>query len=191
MNSDVVTLRVPPIHRGVWCYMRQCVVARGAADRGGACEVTGGTDNRKIVYFGYVTIKVLKWTASRKSDYASVIILSRYFRNVSLKLQVPSVLWRCWLGGRKGIRPVKKLEWWGTGVDICLERGADLHMAKLMPLYRSLSLASVKSVLVLPFWYRLTRVVSDTGPLNGCVCIFKSMLQTLRNTRFTMPPPRL
>ena len=23
---------------------------------------------------------------------------------------VPSVLWRCWLGGRKGIRPVKKLE---------------------------------------------------------------------------------
>jgi len=24
-------------------------------------------------------------------------------------LFVPSVLWRCWLGGRKGIRPVKKL----------------------------------------------------------------------------------
>jgi len=40
--------------------MRQCVVARGAADRGGACEVTGGTDNQKIVYFGYATIKVLK-----------------------------------------------------------------------------------------------------------------------------------
>ena len=25
------------------------------------------------------------------------------------KLQWPSVLWRCWLGGRKGIRPVKNL----------------------------------------------------------------------------------
>jgi len=24
--------------------------------------------------------------------------------------------------------------WWGTGVVICLERGADLHMAQLMPL---------------------------------------------------------
>jgi len=24
-------------------------------------------------------------------------------------LNVPSVLWRCWLGSRKGIRPVKKL----------------------------------------------------------------------------------
>ena len=33
----------------------------------------------------------------------------------------------------------------------------------------SLSLASVKYRLVLPFWYRLTRVVLDKGPLNGCV----------------------
>jgi len=43
------------------------------------------------------------------------------------------VLWRCWLGGRKGIRPVKN-EWWGTGVVICLEQGAFFHMAQLMPL---------------------------------------------------------
>ena len=28
---------------------------------------------------------------------------------VLIKLCLPSVLWRCWLGGRKGIRPVKKL----------------------------------------------------------------------------------
>jgi len=27
-----------------------------------------------------------------------------------------------------------------------------------------------KSRLVLPYWYQLTRVVSDKGPLNGCVC---------------------
>jgi len=33
------------------------------------------------------------------------------------------------------------------------------------------SLASVKSRLVLPFWYRLTRVVPEKGPLNGCVCV--------------------
>jgi len=37
------------------------------------------------------------------------------------------------LGGRKGIRPVKT-EWWGAGVVISLERGADLHTAQLMPL---------------------------------------------------------
>jgi len=37
------------------------------------------------------------------------------------------------LGGRKGIWPVKT-EWWGAGMVICLERGADLHVAQLMPL---------------------------------------------------------
>jgi len=34
------------------------------------------------------------------------------------------------LGDRKGIRPVKT-EWCGAGVVICLEQGADLHMAQL------------------------------------------------------------
>ena len=34
----------------------------------------------------------------------------------------------------------------------------------------SLSVASVKSRLVLPFWYRLTRVVPEKGPLKGCAC---------------------
>ena len=35
------------------------------------------------------------------------------------------------VGSRKGIQPVKK-EWWGAGMVICLERGANLHMAQLM-----------------------------------------------------------
>jgi len=35
----------------------------------------------------------------------------------------------------------------------------------------SLSLASVKSRLVLPFWYRLTGVVPEKGPLNGCAVL--------------------
>jgi len=39
------------------------------------------------------------------------------------------------LVGRQEGHPVcKKTEWWGAGVVICLERGADLHMAQLMPL---------------------------------------------------------
>jgi len=53
---------------------------------------------------------------------------------ISLSLFQPSVLWRCWLGGRKGTRPVKNWQWWGTGMVICLERDADLHTAQLMPL---------------------------------------------------------
>ena len=34
-----------------------------------------------------------------------------------------------------------------------------------------LSLASVKSRLVLPFWYQLTWVVPEKWPLNGCLCV--------------------
>jgi len=54
---------------------------------------------------------------------------------------------------------------------ICLERGADLHMAQLMPLPLTVSCFS-KIQIGLPFWHWLTRVVLDKGPLNGGVCVF-------------------
>jgi len=54
---------------------------------------------------------------------------------------------------------------------ICLELGADLHMAQLMPCH-SLSLASEKSTLVLPFWYRLTWVVPDNNNNNDRLTAF-------------------
>jgi len=38
------------------------------------------------------------------------------------------------VGRQEGHPACKKLEWWGAGVVICLERVADLHMAQLMPL---------------------------------------------------------
>jgi len=38
------------------------------------------------------------------------------------------------VGWQEGQPDCKKTEWWGAGVVICLERGADLHMALLMPL---------------------------------------------------------
>jgi len=37
-----------------------------------------------------------------------------------------------WAAGRAS--SLQKTEWWGTVVVICLERGADLHMAQLVPL---------------------------------------------------------
>jgi len=36
----------------------------------------------------------------------------------------------------------------------------------------SLSLAAVKSRLVLPFWYRLTQIVLERRPINGCCCCY-------------------
>ena len=85
---------------------------------------------------------------------------------------LPSVLWRCWLGGRKSIRPVKnwvvgcwqlaRLSVWSE-VQTCIwSSWCHCH---------SLFFASVKSRLVLLFWYRLTWVVQEKGPLNGCVCV--------------------
>jgi len=53
-------------------------------------------------------------------------------------------------------------------VVICLGRGADcLHMVQQMPKTPS-SLASFRSRLVLPFWYRLTEVVLEKRTLNSC-----------------------
>jgi len=50
------------------------------------------------------------------------------------------------LVGQQEVHPAcKKTEWWGAGVVVCLERDADLHMAHLMPLPLTVSLASVKS----------------------------------------------
>ena len=37
-----------------------------------------------------------------------------------------------WAAGRAS--GLLETEWWGAGVVVCLEQGADLHMAQLMPL---------------------------------------------------------
>jgi len=46
-----------------------------------------------------------------------------------------------------------------------------MHIAQLMPLPLTVSCFS-KIQIDLPFWYRLTQVVPDKGPLNGCVCVY-------------------
>jgi len=69
------------------------------------------------------------------------------------------------LGGRKGIRPVKT-EWWGAGMVICLERGADLHMAQLMALPLTISCFSKN-----PDWFYLFGTGSQTAVKRVCVCI--------------------
>jgi len=87
------------------------------------------------------------------------------------------VLWCCWLGGRKGIQPVKKTEWWDVGVVMYLGQDADLHMAQLMPLPLTISCSS-KSRLVLPSWCWLNGVIPDKIQ-EGCkmvVCVFSILL---------------
>ena len=71
------------------------------------------------------------------------------------------------VGRQEGHPACKKIERWDTGVVICLKRGADLHMTQLMPLPLTVSCSS-KIQIGLPFWYRLTQVVLEKRPLNGC-----------------------
>jgi len=46
------------------------------------------------------------------------------------------------VGRQEGHPACKKTEWWGTSVVVCLERGADLHVAQLMPLPLTFSCSS-------------------------------------------------
>jgi len=55
------------------------------------------------------------------------------------------------VGQQEGHPACKKFEWWSAGVVICLERGADLHMAQLMPLPLTVSCFN-KIQIGLPFW---------------------------------------
>jgi len=87
----------------------------------------------------------------------------------NLSYPLPSVLWQYWLGTRKSIQPVKdwvmrcwrgylsgaRCKWFAYGP-------ADVTAT-------SSSLTSLKSRLVLPFWYQLTQVVLEKRPLNGCL----------------------
>ena len=43
------------------------------------------------------------------------------------------------VGRQEGHPACKKLEWWGAGMVVSLERSADLHMAQLMPLPLAIS----------------------------------------------------
>ena len=47
---------------------------------------------------------------------------------------------------QEGHPACKKTEWWGAGMVICLEPGADLHMAQLMPLPLTVSCSSKNQI---------------------------------------------
>jgi len=99
------------------------------------------------VYMSLICCREIKW-------YCLLIVVLGFRQhraavNFSSCLLLPSVLWCCWLGGRKGIRPVKNRVvgcWCG-----CLEQGADRFY-----------LSGTGSL--------------NKGPFNRCVCVFRTFL---------------
>ena len=72
------------------------------------------------------------------------------------------------VGRQEGHPACKKLEWWGAGVVICLERGADLHMAQLMP--QPLTVSCFSKILI-GFTFLVPAQSRKKGPLSVCVCV--------------------
>jgi len=81
-----------------------------------------------------------------------------------------------------GWQEKKQTEWWDTGMVICLERGADLHMAQMMPLPPTVSCFSkiqigftflVPAQLGSPGKRAVKRVcVCVRARTRACVCVF-------------------
>ena len=74
------------------------------------------------------------------------------------------------VGRQEGHPAGKKIEWRGTGVVVCLERGADLHMAQLMPLPLTVNCFSKIQI---GFAFLVPAYISCRGkrPLYACMCV--------------------
>jgi len=71
------------------------------------------------------------------------------------------------VGRQEGHPACKKLEWSGTGMVICLERDADVHVVQLMPLPLIVSCFS-KIQIGFTFLVPADPGSPGKGPLNGC-----------------------
>jgi len=80
------------------------------------------------IYFILTLGSIWSWGTTKIRSITKLYSVYIFTYYINIQNASCSRFYKC-----KGIRPVKT-EWWGAGVVICVERGADLHMAKLMPL---------------------------------------------------------
>ena len=76
------------------------------------------------------------------------------------------------VGQQEGHPACKKTEWWGAGMVICLERGADLHIAQLMLLPLTVSCSSEIQI---GFNFLVLAHLGSLGQRavkRMCVCVF-------------------
>jgi len=87
---------------------------------------------------------------------------------------VPLVLWH-FFGWQEGHPACKKPEWWVAGLVVCLEQGADLHMAQVLPLPLT---GSCFSKIQLGFTFLLLAHPGSPGKRavkRVCVCVLSSV----------------
>ena len=121
---------------------------------------------KSAVVYTTVTVQLFSFMVTLRISGLTVFLVTAVLLWTGcINTNQPSVLWRCWLGSRKGIRPVKN---WV--VECWLERGADLHMAQLMPLPLTVSCFS-KIQIGFTFLVPARLEIPEKGLLNGCVCV--------------------
>ena len=84
-----------------------------------------------------------------------------------------------WAAGRASGH-VKKTEWWGAGVVVCLQQGADLHMAQLKPLPLTVSCFSKNQI---GFTFLVPAHLGSPGKRavkRVCVCVLYLLAQLHR-----------
>ena len=109
------------------------------------------------------------------SQYVPKVMSNSGHQRSTLKFSFSTLM--LLVGRQEGHPACKK---WAVGCwCVCLGWGADLHMARQMPLPLTISCSSksrlVLPFLVLPFWYLLTRVVwgrfQQSSKTVVCVCV--------------------
>jgi len=95
------------------------------------------------------------------------------------------------VGWQEGHPACKKTEWWGAGVVICPEQGADLYMAQLMPLPLTVSCFSKIQI---GFTFLVPAHLGSAGQraikqVCVCVCVracVRACFRTMQNYRSTV-----
>jgi len=86
------------------------------------------------------------------------------------------------VGRQEGHLACRKLEWWGTGIVICLERDADLHTAQLMSLPLTVSCFSKIQI---GFTFLVPAHLGSPGKRavkRVCVCVIVIIMSLLQAT---------
>ena len=96
-----------------------------------SCELI---DLRTILPWDVDTVAKV-WTASISLCFRNIICVLNTVTFSAYPFSALTLL----VGRQEGHPACKKTEWWAAGMVICLERGADLHMAQLMPLPLTIS----------------------------------------------------
>jgi len=103
-------------------------------------EVGGGLRRVQKVAEKINQQRTTSWSpGGRLIKPSSQLVISTELTEISTRLCSNFSALTLLVGRQEGHPACKKTEWWGAGVVICLERGADFQMAQLMPLRLTVS----------------------------------------------------